>query len=243
MRPYSFSSKLLSLGVAIALLTGCSTGGFARQEPGNEKRPAITQAMINQAADAYVEGSVSYWDWFRTRETKIPEVSAEPPQSPNIDSNLKAKAMAGTLRDKLEIEPKVATNIAPLIEKSAETHQVPPALIAAVVNAESEFHSAKRSSSGAIGLTQVMPKVWGKQCNLKTDAGNIDCGAKILAHYYDLSGSWDKALAYYNVGPNRYEKSRGARMTGHRYASTVMASMKQIKAGRERLLLASTQGY
>jgi soluble lytic murein transglycosylase-like protein len=227
----------------MALMVGCAPIQTVQRNASPDIQEAqVSQMLMNQAADSYVAGSINYWDWFRTREGPAQEAKSIAHQPLNIDSNLKAKAMAGTLRDKLEIEPKVAINIAPLIEQSAETHQVPPALIAAVVNVESEFHSSKRSSSGAIGLTQVMPRVWGKQCNLKTDAGNIDCGAKILAHYYDLSGSWDKALAYYNVGPGKYEKSKGARMTGHRYASTVMASMKQIKAGREQLLLVSTQG-
>jgi len=242
VRSYVFSPKLLSASVCMTLLIGCAPiSSLQRSAPADNPAFRANQVLINQATNAYLEGSVSYWDWFRTPEIRQ---TVQPPavtQPLNIDSNLKAKALAGTLQAKLEISPKVAINIAPLIEKSAETHQVPSSLIAAVVNAESEFRSGRRSPAGAVGLAQVLPRVWGKQCNLKTDAGNIDCGAKILAHYYELSGSWGKALAYYNVGPGKYERSRAARKTGHRYASTVLASMQQIKAGREKLIRESIQ--
>lgn len=240
MRSYVFSPKLLSASVCMTLLIGCAPiTSLQRSAPGDNPTFMANQLLINQATSAYLEGGSSYWDWFRTPNIAEAGKKTAETQHLNIDSNLKAKALAGTLQAKLEIAPKVAINIATLIEKSAETHQVPSSLIAAVVNAESEFRSSRRSPAGAIGLTQVMPRVWGKQCNLKTDAGNIDCGAKILAHYYGLSGSWGKALAYYNVGPGKYERSKAARKTGHRYASTVLASMQQIKEGREQLILES----
>lgn len=238
MRSSVFSFKLIGAGLSLSLLIGCAPMTRLQEvDAYDPKASPSPQALISQATKAYIEDGGYRWDWF----TSPLKSSRQRPvgQFLDIDNNLKAKALAGTLQDKLEVPPKVAINIAPLIEKSADTHQVPSSLIAAVVNVESEFRSSRRSPAGAVGLTQVMPRVWGRQCNLKTDAGNIDCGAKILAHYYELSGSWDKALAYYNVGPGKYVKSQGARRTGHRYASTVLASMQQIKAGREALLRAS----
>lgn len=246
MRLLAFSPKLLMLSVSMSLLLGCSTlsnPSVGSQAPYQAKQGDWSKDLVSRAMDSYLSDAFPFWEILRkpTATPSTTKVSIDiTPQ--NIDSNLKAKALAGTLQDTLEVERKVAINIAPLIEKSADDHKVPSSLIAALVQIESEFKSNKRSQFGAVGLTQVMPKVWGKQCNLRTDAGNIDCGAKILAHYYDLSGDWQKALAYYNVGPGRYGKSSVARKVGHRYAKNVMASMQEIKKGREQMLLASARG-
>lgn len=47
--------------------------------------------------------------------------------------------------------------LAPLIVAEAETQGIPPALVVAIIQLESEYNPAARSSAGATGLMQVMP--------------------------------------------------------------------------------------
>lgn len=118
------------------------------------------------------------------------------------------------------------------IRSSASKYEIPPALLAALIHRESSFKQSARSSSGAVGLTQVMPKYWSRQCDsIWTAKGNIDCGAKILSTYLkSAEGDWKVALAFYNVGPNNYEKSAKMRRVGDNYAKMVMDSQYKIES-------------
>lgn len=117
------------------------------------------------------------------------------------------------------------------IRSSAKRHGVPPALLAAVIHTESSFIPQARSKSGAVGLSQIMPRYWRKECpKLATIAGNVDCGAMVLSYYYELSGgAWPKALAYYNVGPKNYKQSSRLRSIGQGYAEKVLESQRGIE--------------
>lgn len=116
------------------------------------------------------------------------------------------------------------------ISKSAKAHDVPPALLASLIQRESGFKQGLVSSAGAVGLSQILPRVWSKHCTaLRTIPGNVDCGAKVLRHYYDDGGSWEKALAYYNVGPGAYQKSARSRATGYNFARQVIRGQGRIE--------------
>lgn len=244
MRPQALFHKLTLLGLMVALSTGCvaQKGSFESEKTPLEAKLADSpDPLVDQASMAYLSGIASRWVNFQFKPREAVTANPQPPMT-TAPVKLKEVALATTLQNELEVDPQIASKLAPLIEKSAAKHDVPPYLIAAVVNEETEFDSKKRSSAGAIGLAQIMPNVWGKECggNLRQDAANIDCSAKILAHYHELTGDWEQALAFYNVGPGKYEKSRKARSIGHKYASSVMYSMGKIKQGRE-LILASIQ--
>jgi len=243
VRSQALNLKMLVVSISMAFMLGCTphqTATDIAESPIQAKRDDALERSIDQATMAYLSGPSSPWAslsiLLKGAEKPAPIKPAAAP------AHLKSEALAQSLQSQLEVDPQIAAKLAPLIERSAAKYSVPSYLIAAVVNKETEFDNKKRSSAGAIGLAQIMPNVWGKECrgNLRVDAVNIDCSAKILAHYYDLSGDWEQALAYYNVGPGKYERSRKARSVGHRYAAGVMNEMGRIKQERE-VVLASIQ--
>ena len=130
------------------------------------------------------------------------------------------------------VSPDVANRVSPMIVQSAEQFDVDPLLIAATIRQESSYRSNAVSPSGAVGLTQVMPRYWQQSCpgDLYNEYTNIRCGTMILSKYNQSAGSWKKALAYYNVGPNNYESSWKMRRQGKKYAKQVKKHQKQLKS-------------
>ncbi len=92
-----------------------------------------------------------------------------------------------------------------VIQKMAARYKVEPALIKAVIKAESNFDPSALSRKGAIGLMQLMPAT---AVNLKVSDPynphqNIEGGAKYLRNLTGLFGSDLKlVIAAYNAGEN-----------------------------------------
>ena len=93
---------------------------------------------------------------------------------------------------------------------AAEKHDIEPALIFAVILAESSFRSYVISPAGAGGLMQLMPSTFEwlverRRLDYVADdvfnpAVNIDFGAYYLRMQYNRFGNWDHALMAYNAG-------------------------------------------
>ncbi|MCB4790717.1 MAG: lytic transglycosylase domain-containing protein [Elusimicrobia bacterium] len=108
-----------------------------------------------------------------------------------------------------------------IISYAARKHNLDPALIKAVVKAESNFNVRNLSCKGACGLMQLMPdtaKGLGVKDSYEPKA-NIYGGTKYLRYMLELF-DWDleKALAAYNAGPKAvlkyhdvppYDETRG----------------------------------
>ncbi|KGT48848.1 hypothetical protein GW12_01280 [Acinetobacter sp. HR7] len=125
-----------------------------------------------------------------------------------------------------------AQRVSPLIIQNADKHNLDPLLVAAVIRQESTYRSQVSSPAGAVGLMQVVPRYWQSTCgnDLYNDAVNIGCGSYILSRYHQSSGSLEKALGYYNVGPNAYENNRKMRKQGKKYAKQVLSHKKKLKS-------------
>ena len=98
-----------------------------------------------------------------------------------------------------------------LIRLTALEHDVPPALVKAVIAAESRFDSEAVSHKGAQGLMQLMPStaaVLGVADPLAAEQ-NVRGGVRYLREMLDRYGDMQRALAAYNAGPTAVDRYRG----------------------------------
>ncbi len=99
-----------------------------------------------------------------------------------------------------------------LITQAAQRHGVDPALVRAVIHAESNFNPLARSRKGAMGLMQLMPGTASDMgvSDTSNAAQNIEGGVKYLAYLLKrFDGIITMATAAYNAGPGAVEKYRG----------------------------------
>lgn len=100
----------------------------------------------------------------------------------------------------------------PLIEKHAKRQSLEPALVKAVVYAESNFNPHTISSKGAKGLMQLMPST-AQSLGVKSifdPTQNIAGGSRYLKSMMDtFNGDLGLALAGYNAGPNAVKRHKG----------------------------------
>ena len=98
------------------------------------------------------------------------------------------------------------------INLAAEKYQVDPALVRAVIHAESAFKPGARSKKGALGLMQLMPDTardMGVE-NALSPEDNIEGGVRYLAWLLEKnSGNAMLATAAYNAGPGAVERYKG----------------------------------
>lgn len=98
------------------------------------------------------------------------------------------------------------------IKKAAEEHDVDPALVRAVIHAESAFNEKALSPVGAQGLMQLMPGTAlevGVQ-NAMVAADNIRGGVTYLAKMLErFKGDTQLATAAYNAGPGTVSRYGG----------------------------------
>jgi soluble lytic murein transglycosylase-like protein len=105
------------------------------------------------------------------------------------------------------------TNINSAVEKASNKYNVDKDLINAVIKQESSFDPKSTSSSGAMGLMQLMPAT-AKELGVTNayDIGqNVDGGTKYLKGLLDMYGnSKELALSAYNSGSGTLN-SRGVK--------------------------------
>ena len=99
-----------------------------------------------------------------------------------------------------------------IIDKTARRYQMDPALIKAVIHAESAFNPRAVSKKGAKGLMQLMPsniRIYGVN-NPFSPSQNIKAGSGLLAKLLrKYKGDIRLALAAYNAGEGAVKKYRG----------------------------------
>jgi soluble lytic murein transglycosylase-like protein len=99
----------------------------------------------------------------------------------------------------------------PLIDTTAEETRLPPALVKAVIAAESAFDPQAVSRAGAQGLMQLMPTTadhLGVADPLEPTQ-NVRGGAAYLRSMIDRYGDLTRALAAYNAGPEAVDRYGG----------------------------------
>jgi soluble lytic murein transglycosylase len=119
------------------------------------------------------------------------------------------------------------------VQRQARTHQLDPAHVYAVIRQESAFNKDARSSAGAMGLMQLMPKTGSSTArkydiplastrNLFEPDKNISIGSAYLRQVMEqYDNSIVLASAAYNAGPHRVR--RWLPETGSRSAASWIA--------------------
>jgi soluble lytic murein transglycosylase len=117
-----------------------------------------------------------------------------------------------------------------IVRGHARNYRLEPQLLAAVIYQESKFDADARSSSGAIGLMQLLPET-AKGIAARTGGHrfvvedlyvpelNVRYGAWYLRHLLDKYGDETMALAAYNAGQANVDRWR-ASGSGIRFAET-----------------------
>ena len=145
-----------------------------------------------------------------------------------LDTTVKAKSGNETSATRAEI--------ANLIDKYSEEHNLDAAFVKAVVQQESGFDPNATSKCGAMGLMQLMPST--AQSLGVTDAydveQNIYGGTKYLKGLMDRFGNnKELALAAYNAGPNAVKKYGGVPPYSEtqNYVKKVLSNYDNMKGG------------
>jgi soluble lytic murein transglycosylase-like protein len=120
-------------------------------------------------------------------------------------------------------------NYEQMIHEAASTYQVSPALVKAVIQAESRFNAQAVSSQGAVGLMQILPSTarsMGVSSPLEP-YNNITAGVRYLKTLLrEFDDDEYLALAAYNCGPDairRYGNSMPPFSETRSFVSKVMS--------------------
>lgn len=99
-------------------------------------------------------------------------------------------AFASDLRGTGKIDGGRADSIARVAVREAYHRRIPPALVLGVMLTENDaFKSRAKSNVGALGLMQIMPRLWARNLgpilgkNLRDDETNLRYGVYILKHF------------------------------------------------------------
>jgi peptidoglycan lytic transglycosylase len=125
-----------------------------------------------------------------------------------------------------------------IVRGHARNYQLDPALLAAVIYQESKFKADARSTSGAIGLMQLLPATAQgiavhtggtrfRTSDLYNPEINVRYGAWYLRHLLQKYGDERTALAAYNAGQDNVDRWR-ADGAGIRFGET-RAYVKRVE--------------
>jgi soluble lytic murein transglycosylase-like protein len=101
----------------------------------------------------------------------------------------------------------------PIIIEAAGKHDIDPALIKAIIMAESGYDPMATSKRGAVGLMQIMPQIattHGTDEDMYNPVYNINAGAEHLKGLLNqFGGDLELTLAAYNAGSSKVLKYQG----------------------------------
>jgi len=144
------------------------------------------------------------------REALKQAASDSPSFTDRFDAAVWLTDMSGRLARQVK-DPAERVELLTLVHLEAKRVDLPPELILAVIEVESNFDRFAISVAGARGLMQIMP-FWKDEIgrpgdNLLHTNTNLRYGCTILKHYYDKeNGDLRRALGRYNgsLGKRKY---------------------------------------
>jgi hypothetical protein len=120
--------------------------------------------------------------------------------------------LAEELLDEEETREEEPVCFSTALSRISSEHGVPPKLVQAIIQVESEGNPKAVSRRGAMGLMQLMPSVLkAYQVEDPFDPlANVDAGVRHLKYLLqEFSGNLSLALAAYNAGPGTVRKYKG----------------------------------
>ena len=136
----------------------------------------------------------------------------DPTDQPNV--SVQVQAISEPMGERRATHPSraaSATELERAVTRAARQHHLHPALLFAVMKAESSFNPIVVSKAGAVGLMQLIPETamrHGVQ-NLYDTNENVAGGARHLRYLLDrFHGNMRLALAAYNAGERKVDRYR-----------------------------------
>ena len=131
----------------------------------------------------------------------------QPPGSPpeSAEAGIRATPELGVMPAPVHRPKSVyATLLKPMIDAVALSEGMDPALVHAVISAESSYNPYAVSPKNAVGLMQLMPATahrFGLLASHRTDpVRNVRAGIRYLKWLHRYFGHWTLAIAAYNAG-------------------------------------------
>lgn len=148
-----------------------------------------------------------------TREIYLPPKVIAPPlvMAGRVEKPSKALLVRIRLSKRAKIKT-VNRHYRQLIHQAADRHGIEPAMIKAIIMAESGFNPKAVSSRGALGLMQLMPQTAESLgvADAFDPGNNIDAGVRYLRQLLNhFRGDIELALAAYNAGIQNVLNHRG----------------------------------
>ena len=100
---------------------------------------------------------------------------------------------------RLSKNPSAQNDLAGDILTAATKNNVPPLLVTVIAFRESSFRTSATGQIKEIGIMQVHGQA-ARGCNLNSQAGQLDCGARWLRKMYEHCGSWEGSVSAYLSG-------------------------------------------
>lgn len=195
-----------SLGQIKALLELQSLQNFNGQSP-ISSTPASSFASLLQE---YVQSQTSDGSIMQT--TSEQNTLGQIFHNRQFVQKLAESREAANLYAKPGVNLKHDSNIENIIQRAADTYNLPSKLIKAIIRHESNFNAHAISHAGAAGLMQLMPSTARGLgvTDIMDPEQNIMGGAKYLRNMLDkYKGNVKLALAAYNAGPGNVDKFGG----------------------------------
>ncbi len=177
----------------------------------------VAEAIAYESPEPYYyeEESFSIYDLFPTYE--------EPTYMTTAD-NVSAAAAGWT-------PPPSAEPWLDTIRAAEDMNMIPRNLLARLLYQESRFRhdiitGQVRSSAGAVGIAQIVPR-WHPDVDPLDPIASINYAAQYLRRLYRQFGSWDKALAAYNWGPGNVSRYGLASLPAetHNYITEILGDL------------------
>ena len=161
-------------------------------------------------------------------------VRKEIQKTQSIKANIASEADTNILTLKIlylkrDLNPVLARKIAGIILKQCKLRGENPDLVISIIKSESNFLQFAKSHVGALGLMQIMPKIWIPKLGLKQSLfdieTNISAGIQVLQHYRKMYGynHIRLALTAYNRGEVAVDRDRDAgKHPWNGYAKTIL---------------------